>query len=74
MITLSMRGIYGQSLYGDNGATLDDLREAVATLEEIARISRRVLGNSHPVTGGIEGSLKRSRATLRARETQSRSA
>ena len=74
LITLSMRGIYGQSLYGDNGATLDDLREAVATLEEIARISRRVLGNSHPVTGGIEGSLKRSRSTLRARETQSRSA
>ena len=72
--TLKTRWNYAQSLYGDNGATLDDLREAVATLEEIARISRRVLGNSHPVTGGIEGSLKRSRSTLRARETQSRSA
>ena len=67
-VTLTMRWIYAQSLYGDNGATLDGLREAVTTLEETARISRRVLGNSHPVTVGIEGSLKRSRAMLRAVE------
>ena len=69
-----VRSGHARTLYEDDSASLDDLREAVATLEEIARISRRVLGNSHPVTGGIEGSLKRSRATLRARETPSRSA
>ena len=74
MITLSMRTYYAQSLYKDNSATLDDLREAVATLEETTRLSKRVLGNLHPITGGIVGDLQQSRAMLRYRETQSRSA
>ena len=34
----------------DPGATLDDLREAVATLEDVERIARRVLGGAHPLT------------------------
>ena len=42
-LTLRMRKIYAGALYKD-GATLDDLREAVTTLEEIERIARRVLG------------------------------
>ena len=64
-----MRG--GQSLYKDDGATLDDLREGVTTSEEIERIARRVLGGAHPVTGMIEATLQNARATLRARETPS---
>ena len=40
------------------GATLDDLREAVTTLEETTRIARRVLGGAHPTTVGIEGDLR----------------
>ena len=60
-----------QSLYKDDGSTLDDLCEAVATLEETARIARRVLGGAHPSTTVIEASLQNSRATLRARETPS---
>ena len=68
-LTLMMNKLYAAALYEDPGATLDDLREAVTTLEVTERIARRVLGGAHPVTGTIERSLKLSRATLRARET-----
>ena len=74
LITLSMRGIYGQALYLDAASTLDDLLEAVATLEEPARISRRVFGSAHPLTKDIETTLQVARARPRARETPSRSA
>ena len=68
-LTLCMRRTYAQALYHDPGATLDDLREAVTTLEEIERIARRVFGGVHPITTGIGQSLREARAALRARET-----
>ena len=52
----------------DPGATLDDLRESVTTLEEIERTARRVLGGAHPLTAGIEATLRRARVILQARE------
>ena len=55
----------------DPGATLDDLREAVATMEDVERIARRVLGGAHPTTKGIEKDLKNWRVALAARETPS---
>ena len=64
-----MRWCYAQTFYRDDGATLDDLREAVTTLEDVALIARRVLGGAHPVTVGIEKSLQNAQAALRARET-----
>ena len=67
--TLKMRWIYGQSLYWDTGATLDDLREAVTIIEDTERIARRVFGGAHPLTTGIEDELRKARAALRARET-----
>ena len=70
-ITLRMIVIYTNALYDDPGATLDDLREAVTTLEEAARTSRRVLGGNHPITSTVENSLRESRAALRAGETPS---
>ena len=60
---------YAEALYEDPNATLDDLREAVTTLEDTERIARRVFGGAHPLTMGIECDLQRSRAALRARET-----
>ena len=57
-----------QALYNDDGATLEDLREAVATLADAERISRRVFGGQHPHTTGIEVSLRYARAALRARD------
>ena len=66
--TLLMKWHYARTLYKDLGATLDDLREAVTTLEETARIARRVLGSAHPNAMKIEQCLQKSRAALRARE------
>mgnify|MGYP001181346556 FL=1 len=67
-LTLLMRKIYADALFEDPDATLDDLREAVATLEETSRTARRVLGGAHPVAGSIEVALQASRAALAARE------
>ena len=68
-LTLRMRWMYAQSIYRDPGATLDDFREAVTTLEEIERTARRVLGGAHPLTTDFERDLQKARAALRARET-----
>ena len=68
-LTLSMRCCYGEAIYADPAATLDDLREAVATLEDTERITRRVLGGAHPITARIERALRESRAVLRIRDT-----
>ena len=70
-LTLKMRKVYAIALYRDTGATLDDLREAVETFEEIERIARRFLGAANPFTSTIEGNLRNARAVLRARETPS---
>ena len=55
--------------YMDDGATLDDLREAVTTLEDTERTARRVLGGAHPITTVIGTSLRIARSKLRARES-----
>ena len=65
-LALKMRWIYAEALYKDGSATLDDLREAVTMLDDIARAARQVLGGSHPTTTGIEGELEDARAALRA--------
>jgi hypothetical protein len=64
-----VRWIYAVVLYRDAGATLDDLREAVTTLEDTERTARRVLGGAHPTTVSIEKALQEARSVLRARET-----
>ena len=56
------------ALYEDDAATLDDLNEAVTTLEDTKRIARRVLGGEHPTTEGIEKSIQNVRAGLAARD------
>ena len=66
--TLRLRWLCGRVLYGDDGATLDDLREAVATLEDTDRVARRVFGGAHPTVSGIEDDLQEARAALAARE------
>ena len=59
------------TLYKDPATPLDDLREAVTTLEDTERIARRVFGGPHPTTKGIQIALRDARAALRARETPS---
>ena len=64
-----MKKIYAEALYNDPAATLDDLREAVTTLEDMERTARRVFGGAHPTAAGIGISLREARVALRARET-----
>ena len=68
-LTLKMRWNYAMALYKNEAATLDELREAVTTLEETERSARRVVGSAHPLTENIEGCLREARVALRARET-----
>ena len=49
---------YADTLWGNRGATLDNLREAVTTLEDLERIARRVFGSAHPMTKAIEEHLR----------------
>ena len=67
--TLTMKKKFAQTLYEDERATLGDLREAVTTLVETARIARRVLGGAHPVVEDTDRSLRKAQALLRIRET-----
>jgi len=64
---LRMRLVYAQSLYKDDGATLDDLHEAVMRLEDTDRTARRVFGGAHPLTLMTESTLRDARAVLAAR-------
>ena len=64
---LRMRCFYAEALYRAEDATLDDLREAVTTLEDAARIARRVLGGAHPITKQMEEALRDSQAALEVR-------
>ena len=66
--TLQLRANYAIALYTNDGATLDDLREAVTTLEDAERTARRVLGGGQPTAVGMEQSLRQARAVLSARE------
>ena len=68
-ITLKMRLCYARALYKDNDTTLNDLREAMSTLEGMERTTRRVFGGAHPILAAIEISLRNARAAIRARET-----
>ena len=59
------------SACGVDAEAYDDVRadDDVATLEEAEQTARRVFGGVHPLARTIQGDLKRSRATLGARET-----
>ena len=63
-----MRWYYAEALCRADGATLDDFREALTTLEDTERTARRVLGGAHPLVRPIQANLKRSRAALAARD------
>jgi len=67
-IKLTMSWNYARALYENASATLNDVCEAVTTLEETKRKARRVMGRAHPVTMSIERDLRVARAALRARE------
>ena len=72
-LTQRVKWIHAMALYSDPDATLDDIREAVATLDKLKQTFRRQLGGAHPKTVAIEGSIQEARMALllRASETPS---
>ena len=79
MITLKAKQYYAETLYknvnaGASRRPLDDLREAVTTLEDVERTARRVFGGANPISEATETLLQNARAALAARETPPRSA
>ena len=70
-VTLKMRWVSAKALFLDTDATLDGLREAVSTLEDVSPTARRLLGGAHPTAKAIEEDLRDARAVLRAREPPS---
>ena len=58
ILTLRIRQNYAIVLCMTASPTLNDLSEAVTTLEDTERIARRVLGGSHPLTVTIERHLR----------------
>ena len=69
--TLMTRWNYAGAICNDTAATLDDLRDAVTTLEETEQTARRVLGGANPLVGEIETSLREARAALSAGDMNS---
>ena len=67
-ITITMRTQSAATFLHNPGATLDEIREAINTLEEIEPIARRVLGIAHPIAAVIQSELQKARGLLRARE------
>ena len=69
-LSLNTRLIYARALYKDDGATLDDLREAVTTLEEMLKGPRGACSGasheSHPLAKIIGNNLRLARAALQA--------
>ena len=65
------RKFYAVALVIDDSSTLDDLREAVTTVEDAERIARRVFGGAHPLTGELERQLQLSRDSLRVAARES---
>jgi len=63
-LTLEMRWCYATALYQDEGASLDDRREAVATLESVAHSWKRIFGPAHPETPKAQNALEDAREAL----------
>ena len=61
-LTLRMQLINARALYADADATLDDVREAVMTLEDTERTTRRVMGGAHPLVAEIGVALQEARS------------
>ena len=68
-LTLKMKWLYAMVLYKDPDTTLDDLREAVETLESVAPVWTRIFGEAHPETPSVQRALEDAREALAARAT-----
>ena len=67
-LAFKMQRMYARCLYKNDGASLEDITAAVATLEDIDRLMTRVYGASHPQTGATRAHLAAARAKLAERK------
>ena len=63
-IVLRTRRVYARALYSGENAPLSDVRQAVEILEEVSRMSSRVLGPRNPRTLRSEDYLQEAREEL----------
>ena len=63
-LTLKMRWCYARALLNDDSATLADHREAVETIDSVAKSWKRVFGETHPETQGVQTMLGIAREKL----------
>ena len=70
-VTLRLRWLYANCLWDYKNATLDDVAEAVETLESVAKVWKRFMGERHPETANVLNALKEAREMLRLRRAAS---
>ena len=63
-LVFKMQRIYAQCLYKNDGASLEDITAAVATLEDLDRRQTRIYGAAHPQTGATRRCLEAARKQL----------
>ena len=68
VLPLLMTGIYASALYRADNATFDDVREAAATLDELARTTRCKFGVAHPIAVTVAQDLQNVQRKLRKQE------
>ena len=56
--------MYAQCLYRNDGASLEDVTAAIATLEDLDRRQTRIYGAAHPQTGATRRHLAAAREKL----------
>ena len=69
--TLRLRWLYANCLCDCNNATLNDVAEAVQTLESVAQLWKRVMGERHPEMARVLNASKAAREQLRLRRAAS---
>lgn len=73
-VVLHLHWNYAATLYSDDGASRDDVIEALAILEGLSATPQRIYGTSHPLTTNIQQNLKTARSKLASFSTPSRRA
>ena len=69
-LTIKLECQLARASYADEGASLDELRQAISMYEDLIRRARRIFGDSHPAAESMAARIEEARTTL-ARRTQS---
>ena len=69
-LTIKLECRLARASYADEGASLDELRQAISMYEDLIRRARRIFGDSHPAAESMAARIEEARVIL-ARRTQS---